>query len=337
MTDSEARRCIRDLRAGVVTPETARAVTAGTSTLIASIRAELASFARGDRGSHLIFLRGDWGFGKSHVRALCEYEIGRIGAPYICGWVDGRDRSLAHLNRCVPGWLNSLQIGNLCGLPAAVTYDHFDPAAVLEWCRKSGTAFADGVRLALMGSPRGWLLATGEWYSWPDYGYQHPKALAIVHAAADFIQAMTGSGIVLLLDEVENITREWDIRGRKKCYEVLMDLAKNANMLLGLFVTDRFFHQVTEDQQRGQREGWDDGQLGSFFRLVKAANVFDAPALDRNLARALVRKIAELYSIAYGRGAIDEDQVLSTWYATPTRSPRLLIRQTIHLLDLDSA
>jgi hypothetical protein len=309
----------------------------GTSNLITVIRSELLQFSTGSSAPHLLLLRGDWGFGKSHLRALCEHEVERIGLPYVCGCVDGRDHSLAHLNRCLPTWLNSIQVGTFRGLPSAVTYDHFDRHKMFLWCAASIAPFARGISWALAGWPAGWLLATGEWYSAPDYSYQHRKSVELLKAAADFLHDVTGRGIVLLLDEVENITREWDIRGRKKCYDVLFQFAMNANLFVVLFVTERFFHQVTEDEERARSEGWATGTAAGFFRLVRSAVVLEPPVLDMSLARALLRKITDTYVTAYGAGKLDVSGVLASWQLTTTHSPRLLIRQAIHELDLSVA
>jgi hypothetical protein len=156
----------------------------------------------------------------------------------------------------------------------------------------------------------------------------------LLKAAAQFLYDIRGHGVVLLLDEVENITREWDIRGRKKCYDVLLQLAMNTNLLVVLFVTDRFFSQVAEDEAKARFEGWYAGTPLAFFQLISSALVLQPPALDIRLARTLLRKITEIYVTAYGAGTLDANGVLSSWYSTATQSPRLLVRQGIHALDM---
>jgi hypothetical protein len=68
------------------------------------------------------------------------------------------------------------------------------------------------------------------------------------------------------------------------------------------------------------------GRPAAFFRFMKTARVLEAPALDALLARALLRKIVDIYALAYGPGTIGEQEVVRTWQATATHSSRRLIR-----------
>ena len=65
--------------------------------------------------------------------------------------------------------------------------------------------------MALNGWPCGWLLALGHMYTYPDSSYQREKALAVFHSAVEFIQNSADAGVVILLDELENVSRQWDV------------------------------------------------------------------------------------------------------------------------------
>jgi hypothetical protein len=108
----------------------------------------------------------------------------------------------------------------------------------------------------------------------------------------------------------------------------------DTNLFVVLFVTERFFSQVAEDEEKARYEGWNTGMSAAFFRLIKSASVLEPPNLDIPLALTLLRKITDTYVTAYGAGTLDENGVLSTWRLTATQSPRLLVRQAVHALDL---
>jgi hypothetical protein len=61
---------------------------------------------------------------------------------------------------------------------------------------------------------------------------------------------MKRGGLVLLLDEAENIDKQYDIRGRRKSYETLARMTRHPYMLPVVFVTDRLLYQVEQDYKQ---------------------------------------------------------------------------------------
>src|SRR5438105_13591488 len=90
----------------------------------------------------------------------------------------------------------------------------------------------------------------------PDYPHQHTKGMAVLLSAAGWLRHVGHHGMVLLLDEVENLNQQYDIRGRRKSYDTLGRLKAHPAILPILFVTRRFLQQLEEDKQVGEWNRW---------------------------------------------------------------------------------
>ncbi len=331
-----ARRIVRALRSGCASAAAARATTVGTDSIEATLNSQIHGFKRLPR-AHLLLIQGDWGTGKSHLRILCKHLVRQQHLPMIEEQVDGKASSLAHTHRVVSRWLNNIQFDEVRGLVGAVEKNHLSRADLIKFCNAHDDAFSRGLRIALTGAADGWLIAVGYQYGSPDYPYQHAKALSLIASAADCLHTVGKHGLVLLLDEVENVSREWDIRGRKKCYDTLAYFAKHPRLFTILCVTELFVEQLTRDRDRGRSENWEGWTTDAraFVENVPGLQVIRPPSLREDLARDLLRKIVVLYSAAYpsAEAQLPYGRILKRWTATATRSPRLLIRQAIDYLD----
>jgi hypothetical protein len=230
-----------------------------------------------------------------------------------------------------------LEVGPYVGIRGVLEEAVRDVAKVREWCSRRRSSFAFDLNRAVGGSEWAWNLVAGHQYQFPDYSYFHAKALALLADAAALMATVFKGGIVLLLDEAENISRQHDIRGRRKAYATLGSLARQSHLLSLVLVTDRFFLQVQDDLQRGMREGWaawpEDARW--FLRAVPSIAVVKAPRLNNEMAKAVVNKIAHIYSKAFDCRvpAGFDHMVLMNWNKTATRSVRLLVRLAIDALD----
>jgi hypothetical protein len=333
---NDCRRIVRTLRSGVVTRASVEAVSVGTDKISREISERLAGVASHGVSQRLVLIRGDWGTGKSHIRMLCEALIRQHKLPYINHSVDGQRGSLAHIHRCIPRWLNECSIGDIKGLPAALEYE-FDVDQARRWCAQSSTTFANGLSMALQGWPSGWLLALGHMYTYPDSSYQREKALAIFHSAVEFIQSSANAGVVILLDELENVGRQWDIRGRRKSYEMLERLSNHPGIFVIAFVTDRFFDQVQRDDDAAQMNRWagwtEDAKR--FTRSINQLPVYSTPSFSDTSATELVTRISNVYAGGYGNVLTEPmiDALVREWKLTATKSVRLLVRSAVSALD----
>jgi hypothetical protein len=332
-----ARRVIQILRSGTTSCRAAKEVSVGTARIEKDLYVQTKSlFEDGTKGD-MIVIAADWGFGKSHMRMLLSNHLSEQGLPFVHECIDARAASLAHIHRSVPRWLERLRIGHSTGLRDALSNGHLPMDRVVQWAVKSDSQFASGLYAALNGCEWGWLLALGHFYRSPDYPYQHPKAWALLESVAGFLNKMDRGGLVLLLDEAENVTRQYDIRGRRKSYETLTRMMRHPHILPVLFATDRLSHQVEEDYAFGQGRGWKNWTTEAMWFVSRFREIvpIKPPSLNDRLAEELVTRIHSIYQTGYPSGAaLAPESILEHWRRTPTRSIRLLVRLTVNELDL---
>lgn len=342
MTDeaTAARRIIRTLRSGAADPFSAKATTVGTAALESKLRATLQSFSVGNFSPSALMVEGDWGSGKSHTAMLCRRYIEELSLPWVHASVDGRGGSLSHLHRSVPTWIEGLRIGPVRGLQQVLEHGLVPRQAAVDWAKASTSPFGQALTLALNGSAKGWLEAMGHQFAMPDYSYQHPKALQLFLDLGTFLGATRAQGgVVVLLDEVENVAREHNIVGRKQAYQTLGTLIRDGGLFLVLFVTPFFIQQCKDDLERGKFSRWFKwGSSGKWFieSLLEIPRL-RVPVLDERLAAQLVHKLVDEHRRAYGAqpGTPRTEQLVEAWKSTATRSTRLLVRMTIQHLDLE--
>lgn len=334
---NEFRKAIRHLRAGVPSPAAARLITVGTDVVEHELRKRERNWVESGFRPQLTFVLGDWGFGKSHLRMLLVDSFLRRRIPFVHDNVDGKCGSLAHLHRTVPRWMESIQVGAYTGLRSIVEGELTDLRRIGSWCAKRGSLFSRNLMSAISGSEWAWSLAAGHQYQFPDYSYNHLKALEILGEFASLLASMSNGGIILLLDEAENVSRQHDIRGRRKTYDTLQKFASQRQLFSIVFVTERFFHQIEEDRQRGIGEGWSlwTAEAKGFVVNIGTIPISKPPRINAALASALVDRIVEVYSEAY-RCSMSQgvrESVLGVWHQTASKSVRLLVRIAIDALD----
>lgn len=285
----------------------------------------------------MLVIAADWGFGKSHMRMLLSSHLSEQGIPFIHECIDARAASLSHIHRSVARWLERIQFGRTVGLRDALNNGVLSAEKALEWASSNSSDYAHGLRWALGGYEWGWLRALGHLYRSPDYPYQHLKAWSLVESVATFLNKMNRGGLVLLLDEAENIDKQYDIRGRRKSYETLGRMTRHPHILPVVFVTDRLLYQVEQDHQQGIADGWSNWSPEAkwFVGHFRDLQPLRPPRLTDGLAEKLVSSIEGLYRSAYPAcSALSPGVILKQWRQTPTRSTRLLVRLTINELDL---
>ena len=332
-----ARRVLQTLRSGTTSRNASKAISVGTARIEQELHVRINSLFEGDAKTDLVVIAADWGFGKSHMRTLLSSHLVDREIPFLHECVDARAASLAHIHRSVPRWLERMQIGSTCGLRDAFNTGRLSPERAIAWARTSHSDFAYGLRWGLGGNEWGWLQALGHLYRSPDYPYQHPKAMALVESIATFLHKMECGGLVLLLDEAENIDKQYDIRGRRKCYETLARMMRHPNILPVVFVTDRLLYQVEQDFSIGRAQGWSNWspEAKSFVSRFREIEPLRPPRMTDRLALELVTSIQTLYGVAYpSKIEFSALSVVEHWRRTATKSVRLLVRLTINELDL---
>jgi hypothetical protein len=332
-----ARRVLQVLRSGTTSCRAAKAVSVGTKRIEQELYARTDSLLQDGTKGDMIVIAADWGFGKSHTRMLISCHLSEQGIPFVHECIDARAASLSHIHRSVPRWLERIQFGRTVGLRDALGNGVLPPEKALAWAASNYSDFAYGLRAGLGGSEWGWLRALGHLYRSPDYPYQHPKAWSLLESVATFLSKMDRGGLVLLLDEAENIDKQYDIRGRRKSYDTLARMARHPHILPVVFVTDRLLYQIEQDARQGTADGWWNWtpEAKWFVGHFQEIQPLRPPRLTDGLAEQLVTSITELYRTAYPKcSPLESGLVLKHWRQTPTRSTRLLVRLTINELDL---
>jgi hypothetical protein len=332
-----ARRVLQVLRSGTTSCRAAKAISVGTARIQQELYSRTDSLFQDGTKGEMVVIAADWGFGKSHMRMLLSSHLKDRGIPFIHECIDARAASLSHIHRSVPRWLERIQFGRTTGLRDALNNGTLSTERALEWAAKNYSDFAFGLRAALGGCEWGWLRALGHLYRSPDYPYQHLKAWSLVESVATFLNKMNCGGLVLLLDEAENIDKQYDIRGRRKSYDTLARMARHPHILPVVFVTDRLLYQVEQDNTQGAADGWFNWSAEAkwFVSHFRGLQPLRPPQMTDGLAEELVSSIGALYQTAYpSSSSLSPALVLKHWRRTPTRSTRLLVRLTINELDL---
>lgn len=332
-----ARRVLQVLRSGTTSCRAVKAVSVGTKRIEQELYSRTDSLLQDGTKGDMIVIAADWGFGKSHTRMLVSSHLSEQGIPFVHECIDARAASLAHVHRSVPRWLERIQFGRTVGLRDALSNGVLPQEKALTWAAHNYSDFAYGIRWALGGSEWGWLRALGHLYRSPDYPYQHPKAWSLVESVATFLNKLDRGGLVLLLDEAENIDKQYDIRGRRKSYDLLGRMGRHPHILPILFVTDRLLYQLEQDASQGTADGWRNWtpQAKWFVERFQEIQPLRPPRLTDGLAEQLVTSVTRLYGTAYPNcSSLEPESVLKHWRQTPTRSTRLLVRLTVNELDL---
>jgi hypothetical protein len=333
-----ALRLIKTLRCGTANALSARAISIGTrdveNKLVSASKAVLAGDAKGK----MVLVEGDWGTGKSHLRALLSGHLVEMDIPFIYTNIDARGASLAHIHRIMPIWLNLIRIGAASGLRDLFYHDILPRNETIKWTSRRQGPFAEGLRMALGDDSFGWQIALGHFFEAPDSSYQHEKALSLVLSCAELFNSVGRGGIVLLLDEAENIDKQFDIRGRRKSYDTLWQFVQHPHIIPILFVTRRLYSQITADIAVGRGYGWNNWTqyAKSFVLSFENFEILRPPRFDAQMSYSLMEKIEKVFSIAYGKPytKLSTESVFSHWKQTPTRTIRLLLRMTINELDI---
>lgn len=305
-----------------------------------------------------LFVRGEWGSGKSHFLAyvLMAAYAWRIPASRI--ELNARSAALNYPQRLYPVIAENLQYGeDLLGLRALLLQWLSEPevrrdlAAVVEepslaelaWpIRMLNWRYENGDRVAF-DDYGDWSILLGADLRWADYGYKRDKAMTRLQALGVLFRHLRIGGMVTVFDEVETIDQLSNYRSRLTAYSVLGRLCRMKAAWCILGITDRFDRSVEADCARGLADSPVASEDARWFLKSwarGALEVFEPPVIDLKLARELAWRVARLYEEAYGTGPTDErvlERCLSDWRSNPSRNPRRLIRLLVYRLDISRA
>ena len=347
----QARAAIRRLRTGVVPTWQFGSLSVGYGPVKEIVGRSLVDL-EGSGCAAPLFVRGEWGTGKSHLLSFVRSSAAREG--FVCARVDLNARSfaLSHPQRFLPALTDDMSCLGHEGI-RAIIYAALDDAVKrqrLQECALTGTVadlrwslfdlharYQEGERIELGNHPA-WRILQGADLAWSDHVSKREKALQRIQSLAVLCRSLGWKGLVLLFDEAETVDQLWNVRSRLSAYSVLHRLCGMRGVWCIVGITDRFQRTVNGDFGYAASNNLLESPAGQFLRRWRAGDVriVDPPKVDGIGARTLARAVASLYGTAYEQLRNSEgivDRCLTEWKRNPMRNPRRLVRLLIHTLD----
>jgi len=351
MIDRE-RAAIRRLRAGVVPTWELERLSVGYD----GVRAQVTTALRATRsGSHAqpLFVRGEWGTGKSHFLAYVRSASDAHGIPNAKVELNARFSALNYPQRFYRGLAETLRLQARSGLQALILALLNDPskrAKLAAFARSDAARHLKTPLSALVSrSERGeqfelvddpvWFMLMGGDIAWADYPYKRNEALERMSVLGRLFAAVGLGGLVLVFDEAETIDQLWNIRSRLSAYDVLGRLCQLPSVWCVFGITERFDRVIQNDLDNNAAALSTVGPDGAWFMRAWSRSQLPTvtpPIVDGTNARDLAKAVVGLYGIAYPNTTVEDRTVhrcVEEWKANPSQNPRRLIRLLIHRLD----
>ena len=346
------RAAIRRLRAGVVPTWELERLSVGYDGVRRQVSTALHATRSGGHAQPL-FVRGEWGTGKSHFLAYVRSASDAYGLPNAKVELNARFAALNYPQRFYRGLAETLRLQARVGLQALILALLSDPSKrpkLASFARSDAARHLKGPLSTLISrAERGeqfevvddpaWFTLMGGDIAWADYSYKRDEALERLSTLGQLFAAVGLGGLVLVFDEAETIDQLWNIRSRISAYEVLGRLCQLPSVWCVFGITERFDRVIQDDTAKnaalmngtGQHAGW-------FIRAWSQAQLptLTPPIVDGTNAHDLANAVVRLYRMAYPNASV-EDRVIrgcvDEWKANPSKNPRRLIRVLIHRLD----
>lgn len=347
-----ARAAIRRLRTGLVPYWALERLSVGYGSIKQVVNDGFDELLGGGSPQPL-FVRGEWGTGKSHFLSFVRGVAKSRDFPAARVDLNARSAALSSPQRFYTSIAKSVSTAEQEGLRAIVASLLLDPVS-----RSRVKAFADsghagdfagplnvlcyryerGEHFELMDDPA-WGVLYGADLSWADYGYKREQATARIGVLGRLFSAVGKNGLVVVFDEAETIDQLWNVRSRVSAYGVLGQLCRLISLWPVFGITERFDRTIQKDLDREAMKFYYTTESATWF--LKAwqrgqFTVLEPPSVDARNARALAGSVARLYELAYGDLRADDrltDHCVEEWLRNPGRNPRRLIRVLIHRMD----
>jgi hypothetical protein len=349
-----AKAAIRRLRNGIVPADSMESLSVGYSRLRDLVLERTVQLGT-ERRVRPLFMRGEWGTGKSHFARFVRALARDLDVASALVNVNARSHALNYPQRFFPSLAEGCEIGRgPVGLRQIITsyltsddgrasLERFaaanagDIARALMWLCREYERQDDSLGLST-GEHPAWTTILGGDLAWAPYGYKRAQALRRLADVARLVRSLGGSGLVLILDEVETIDQLWNVRSRLGAYATLGELASMDHTWCIFAVTARFdaitsrdlgagilAHPALSTEARGFLRSLNDGHV----------DAVSPPTIDRKGASELANRILELYRQAHAL-RIDAARlagVVDAWCRDPRRNLRTLIRAVVDQLD----
>jgi hypothetical protein len=303
-----------------------------------------------------LLMRGEWGTGKSHFARFVRALARDLGVANALVNLNARSHALNYPQRFYATLVESCETGQgPVGLRQIITsyLISIEGRAALEGfaARHPGDIARAVTCLCLeyereddslglsTGEHPAWTTLLGGDLAWAPYGYKRTQALRRLADVAKLFRSLSGSGLVLILDEVETIDQMWNVRSRLGAYATLAELASMDHVWCIFAVTARFDATIDRDLAAGILGHPDlSAEARRFLGSLGDGHVDGAspPTVDRKGASELASRILELYRQAHAFRVADSWRLaplVESWSRDPRRNPRTLIRAVVDQLD----
>lgn len=297
-----------------------------------------------------LFVRGEWGAGKSHMLAYLLAEAARKQIACAKVSLNARTAALNYPQRFYPAIAESVRLWSIRGMRNIV-----ERAIAQEPTRHLLQRFAHSNGAGVLGPPLrallarfvlshgcdfddelAWNILLGADLAWADT--KRVKALERIGTLARLLRAIGGHGLVAVLDEAETIDQLWNRLSRMGAYQTLGSFCSQDNAFFVFGITKRFEQRIALDLQQGLLSYGPTKEAARFLEAWRVGQyaIEEPPHFDLRSARRLAELILETYSVAYAN-AVGRPETIQTaiasWHANPSRNPRRLVRALIDSLD----
>lgn len=347
-----ARAAIRRLRTGLVPYWELERLSVGYGKIKAVVDEGFEALLAGG-GPQPLFIRGEWGSGKTHFLSFVRGVAKSRDFPAARVELNARSTALNFPQRFYSSIAESVSTAEQDGLRGILAEQLHNPETRnrLRVFANSGKAgdlngpihllcdrYEKGEHLESMDDPA-WAMLYGADLSWADYTYKREQAMARIGSLGRMFAAVGMDGLVIVLDEAETIDQLWNVRSRMSAYSVLGQLCRLDAVWPIFGITERFDRTIEGDLNRGALK-YDFGTESAAWFLKSWQRgdfrILEPPGIDGRNARALATTVVRLYEAAYTDLSSDDrliDRCVEDWLKNPGRNPRRLIRVLIHRLD----
>jgi BREX system ATP-binding protein BrxC/D len=350
--NSLAKAAVRRLRTGVVPEWELERLSVGYGPVKGIIGSSLRALSS-DSPPRPLFIRGEWGSGKSHFLSYVRARASQGGIPSARVNLNARSAALNYPQRLYARAMGDIRLAEMAGLRPILMTHLMVPsnrATVRRFARSSAAGDLgwplhllcdryDSEDLLDIGADPAWTPILGGDLVWADYPYKRNQAIARFGTIGRLVASSGLQGMCIMFDEAETIDQLWNIRSRIAAYGVMGALVRTKALWCLFGITERFERAIAIDLQRGiLRMASITPAASSFLRAWEGQEyqIVEPPGIGSDAAATLAQSVAALYEEAH---AIDRndgvmERSVEEWRGNPSRNPRRLIRLLIHRLDV---
>lgn len=345
---NSSRASIRRLRTGVVPHWEIERLSVSFAEIGEELATRLGALIRSGQCAPL-FVRGEWGAGKTHMLSYLRALAARRGLAHVGITLNPRSAALNYPQRFYPAIAQLVTFSGRRGIRDILTNALANPRTrrKIGSFSESGAAGSLGPALRVIvarfklsggldiGDDSAWNILLGADLAWSSS--KRVKALTRIREFTALVRALGAAGLVAIFDEAESIEQLFNRLSRAGAYETLGSLCSQDDVLCVFGITRRFETCIARDLEN----------IGLFTYLSSAEtfltawgagaySIVEPPGISERGAEKLAALIVGTYRDAYPEVELRSSEmnaVVLRWKKNPSRNPRRLVRALIDSLD----